>query len=178
MTIDTREIIIAALFGAWALVMPVFFHMLGLGGIFLPMLIPLLTMGFIISIPLAALNGFMIPFISSFLTGMPPLYPPLALVMAFEGAALAATASLAYRVLKWNLWISLLLAIAAERIVLAAAAIWIAPVFSFPPFMLSLGSLTASLPGIILMIFIVPIVIKGLEKFYSPLRRNGQQNPE
>ena len=173
MKINGKEIIIASLFGAWALVMPVFFHMLGLGGIFLPMLIPLLTMGFVISIPLAALNGFMIPFVSSFLTGMPSLYPPLALVMGFEGVSLACTASLAYRVFKLNLWISLFLAIAAERVVLILAAIWIAPIFSFPPYMLSLGSLTASLPGVVLMIIIVPTVIKALEKFYSPLRRDG-----
>jgi hypothetical protein len=148
--------------------MPIFFHMIGLGKAFLPMFIPLVTLGFFVSPVLALINGFMIPIISALLTGMPPLYPPLALIMACEGAALGGVASLAYRSLKWNVWVSLGLAIVSERIILVMAAIWIAPLFAIPPSLLSIGSLTISMPGIVLMILLVPVIVKSVNKFYTP----------
>ena len=169
MNIHPRELIIAALFDAWGLAMPVLFHAFGLGAVFLPMFIPLLIMGFFVGPATAVLNAFMVPLISALLTGMPPLYPPLAVIISFETAALAGIASLCYRTAGWNMWVSMIAAIAAERFVLAAAAIWIAPLFAFPPFMLSIGSLAASMPGILLLIVITPIVIKSIHKLQKPI---------
>lgn len=170
MRFDGKEIILAALFGAWGLALPVLFHMIGLGSIFLPMFIPLAIMGFFVNFPLALLNGLLIPIVSSLLTGMPPLYPPLAIIISIETGALAGIISLCYRYFKWNIWISLLLGIVVERIILVLAALWIAPVFDFPPYLLSLGSLTASMPGIILLIILVPLIVKSVERLYISKR--------
>ena len=168
MNIPPRELIIAALFDAWGLAMPALFHAFGLGAVFLPMFIPLLIMGFFVGPAAAALNAFMVPLISALLTGMPPLYPPLAVIISLETTALSATAALCYRTAGWNMWVSMFAAIAAERLVLAVAAVWIAPLFAFPPLMLSIGSIAASMPGILLLIIITPIVIKSIHRLQKP----------
>lgn len=167
MQFNGKEIVLAALFGAWGIALPVLFHMIGLGSIFLPMFIPLAIMGFFVNFPLALLNGLLIPIVSSLLTGMPPLYPPLAIIIALETGALAGTISLCYRYFKWNICVSLFIGIAVERTILVLAALWIAPLFDFPPYLLSLGSFTASMPGIILIIILVPLIVKSVERLHK-----------
>ena len=163
MTQRTRNMTFAALFGAAAIVMPILFHGLGLGSVFTPMFLPLLTMGFFVLPAYAGVVGFLSPWISAFLTGMPPLVP-IAPIMSVEGAALAGTASFLYQKMRLNFWLSLLAAIASERIVLLIAVLVVAPLLDLPATTLSLSALTVTLPGIALQMIIVPILVKILER--------------
>lgn len=93
------------------------FHAFGLGSTFLPMHIPVLLAGFVISIPFAITVGALTPFLSSVFTGMPPLFPVMP-YMVFELAAYGAVASILYRKLKVNVYISLIGSMIAGRIFL------------------------------------------------------------
>lgn len=79
------DYVLAGLFLAAALVLPVFFHALGLGSAFMPMFYPLALAGFLVAAPLAMITGVSAPLLSALLTGMPPFYPPIAFIMTAEG---------------------------------------------------------------------------------------------
>lgn len=63
-----REILVGALFAALGVIVPVLFHLVGLGRVFLPMHLPILAAGFFVSPIVAAATGFVTPWVSSFLT--------------------------------------------------------------------------------------------------------------
>jgi len=103
---SVKEMVLSALFTAIGLLLPVIFHAFGMGSTFLPMHIPVLLAGFVVSIPFAIAVGIVTPILSSLLTGMPPMFPVLP-YMVFELAAYGTVASLLYRRLKLNVYISL-----------------------------------------------------------------------
>ncbi|HSQ74575.1 MAG TPA: hypothetical protein VLT13_03415, partial [Bacteroidota bacterium] len=73
-----RELAYGGLFGAAALVIPFFFHLLHLGHLFMPMYIPLIALAFFVRPVVASLAGFIVPVLSGLTTGMPPFFPPVA----------------------------------------------------------------------------------------------------
>ena len=81
---------------ALGLTLPVVFHAVGLGSKFLPMLLPLLLNGFLSPLGWALFTGAVTPLTSALVTGMPPLYPPVAAVMSVECMVLAGVARLVY----------------------------------------------------------------------------------
>ena len=96
--------VVSALMAAFGITLPIAFHLVGMGNKFLPMLLPLLLNGFLSRFSWAAATGALVPPISGFLTGMPPLYPPIAWVMSIEGALMAGTASIVYRLTRKRIW--------------------------------------------------------------------------
>jgi hypothetical protein len=95
---QARDMVLGGLFGALGIVVPMLFHAVGLGKVFLPMYLPILALGLMVSWEVALIVGCATPLLSAVLTGMPPLAPPIAALMATELACLAAVASLARRV--------------------------------------------------------------------------------
>ena len=93
----SRELAYCGLFGAAALLLPVIFHLVRLGSIFMPMYLPLVALAFFVGPAAASMTAFVTPLISSALTGMPPFYPPVAVTMSLELAAMAAVISLVRR---------------------------------------------------------------------------------
>ncbi|MDZ7261925.1 MAG: class I SAM-dependent methyltransferase [candidate division KSB1 bacterium] len=183
--IPIQELVLAALFGALGLVLPIFFHALGLGSVFLPMFLPLLTLGFMVSVPTAVAVGLMTPIISSLLTGMPPIVPPIAPIMSVEAAAMAGLASWLYHNLRVNFWICLIGGILAGRLVLLLAVLFVAPLLGLPGEVLSISAVIIGLPGIVLQLVMVPALVKLLEnKFASypkkdcPMKNNIRNNRE
>ena len=71
----TRDLILAALFVALGLLLPVMFHAIGAGPVMLPMHIPVLLCGFICGWQYGAICGLIVPLLSSVITGMPPIFP-------------------------------------------------------------------------------------------------------
>ena len=128
-----RAIVISAAMGALALVLPVVFHAVGLGSKFLPLLLPLLLNGFFVPFRWAAATGAAVPLISALATGMPPLYPPVAFVLAIEGAVLGGLASAIYRRCERRLWPALVSAIAAGRLSTFLLTWAAAQAFGLPP---------------------------------------------
>lgn len=160
----TFQLILAALFTALGVLLPTAFHAVGMAGsIFLPMHIPVLLCGLIVGWQYGALVGILVPFISSILTGMPPIYP-MAVYMAFELATYGMVAGLLSK--KWGSLVSLLGAMLSGRIVLAIVQ-FIIMGFSGNGFVLNTflsGAFVTALPGIIVQIILIPIIMLALKK--------------
>lgn len=156
--------VVSAAMAALALILPIAFHAVGLGSQFLPMLLPLLLNGFLVPLPWALLTGATVPIISSFMTGMPPMYPPVALEMSLEGAAIGGIASALYAFPRRRLWLALLAAILISRL-LGLAAMWLlARMFDLPAGFVSAAMLIKGLPGVALQIVVVPLAIGQLRR--------------
>jgi len=158
---ELRSMVISAALGALALVLPLVFHMIGLGSRFLPMLLPLLLNGYLSAWPWAAATGILIPWVSAFSTGMPPIYPPVAAVMCLEGATLASVAAWSRRL---PLPVSLPLAILAGRAVAFAGSWALARLFHLPPAFASAALLVQGIPGVVLQLVVVPLVLRSLKR--------------
>jgi len=170
-----REVLVASLFGALGIVVPTLFHLVGLGRVFLPMHLPVLAAGFFVSPLVAAAVGFLTPWASSFLTGMPPL--PTAVLMSIELPVLSAVASTCYRTFGRRLregskggkivavLSSTIIAIVARIFVdLTLLATVVAPLLQLPAGAFGLASVLAGLPGIALQLTVVPAVVLTIER--------------
>jgi hypothetical protein len=157
-----RPMVIGAVMAALALVLPPAFHMVGLGSKFLPMLLPLLLNGFLVPLPWALFIGLMTPMVSSLSTGMPPLYPPIVVVVALEGATLGAVAAAVYRGRRERLWPALITAVVAGRAVALGASWILARYVGLPPALASAAMLIQGAPGVLLQLVVVPLVVRAL----------------
>ncbi|MCU0289629.1 MAG: ECF transporter S component, partial [Acidobacteria bacterium] len=59
------DLLLAGLFMALALVLPLLFHAIGLGSAFLPMFFPIIAAGFLVTLPAALVVGVMSPLVSA-----------------------------------------------------------------------------------------------------------------
>jgi len=172
---NLRAMVVSAAMGALALTLPVVFHAVGLGSKFLPMLLPLLLNGFLVPWSWAVLTGATMPLVSALLTGMPPLYPPVALIMSCEGVMLGGVAAIVYRASRPRVWPALLAAMVSGRAA-SFALIWIlAKYFGLPPVLASFATFLQSLPGVALQLTVVPLVVRALSKRRSLLFADDHQ---
>lgn len=154
---------------ALGLVLPVFFHMFGAGPTFLPMHIPVLLCGFVFGWQYGAICGFIVPLLSSVLTGMPPIFP-IAPAMMLELCTYGALTGFLYQKLRFNVYgnvyISLICAMIGGRIVSGAAnAIFMGLAnkpYGFAIFIS--GAFVKAIPGIIIQIVLIPILVLVLQK--------------
>jgi uncharacterized membrane protein len=170
---SVKEVVFSGLFITLGLVLPVVFHFFGLGKTFLPMHIPVLLAGFMLSVPYAAAVGALTPLLSSVITGMPPLFPIMP-YMVLELAVYAAVASILSRKLRLNIYISLILSMIAGRVA-AGIAVWFLVIFfeaKLPgPFAFIASAVTTGIPGIIIQIAFIPPMAALLRK--SRIFKNG-----
>ncbi len=164
-----RDVVISAAMGALSLALPAAFHAVGLGSRFLPLLQPLLILGFLVSPAWALATGALMPWVSALLTGMPPLYPPVAAVLSIEGAIIGGVAAAIYRRGRRPLWPALLLAILAGRAAGMASSYALARWFGLPAAFASLASLVQGLPGVALMLVAAPAVVIWARRREGPL---------
>ncbi len=163
-----RDISRAGLLGALGLALPMLFHLVGLGKVFLPMHIPILAGGFLLPPSLALLLGFVIPPLSTLLTGMPPVVPTLPL-MIWELASLGGVTALLYRRLKAGLWLSLLGGLIGDRLALLLAVFLLGNYLgiNLPPWGYVVGAVATGLPGIALQLVVIPPIVYWMEKRQS-----------
>ena len=126
---NTRRICWGALFIALGILLPITFHMVGMGKVFLPMHIPILLAGFFCGPAIGAMVGFITPLLSAVMTGMPPFMPPMAQIMVFELAAYGLLTGLLFNRFRLGVYPSLLLAMLAGRAVHGLVGYLIMPVF-------------------------------------------------
>lgn len=161
-----REMVMSGLFITMGLVLPVMFHFFGLGKNFLPMHIPVLLAGFILSLPYAIAVGVITPVLSSVITGMPPMFPVLP-YMVFELAVYAAAANVLSKKVKLNTYLSLIISMVAGRIV-AGIVVWgMIAIFGAKlpgPTVFIISAVTAGIPGIIIQLAFIPPMIILLKK--------------
>jgi len=148
---------------ATALAFPILFHAVGLGSMFLPMFIPVSLAGFLLP-PAAAISvGFLAPLVSAFLTGMPPLHPPIAVLMCAELTVVTGTISGLRRFRRLPTLTILALALAAERLVLLGGVLLLSRWWQLPPRLIGVSALAQGIPGIILILAVIPPLTKRLE---------------
>lgn len=167
MSYTGRDLLLGGLFLALALVIPVLFHAVGLGSAFLPMFFPILVAGFLVSWPVALMVGFTAPIFSALLTGMPPLFPPVAFIMMGEGLFLAGIPALLYQKYRWNVVITLVVTLAADRLVLLGGVLAASRWLHLPEGVLGLASLIRGLPGMALILVLIPPLVKKLQQRMS-----------
>jgi hypothetical protein len=133
------------------------------------MLLPLLLNGFLAPLPWAVGTALVVPWISALATGMPPIYPPIAGVVAVQGAAMAAVAAFLWRCTGKKIWVSLIPAVVAGRVVTLGATWVMAQLFSLPPAITSIAATVESLPGVALQLTVIPLVLHAIAKRRGPL---------
>ncbi|MBF4692071.1 ECF transporter S component [Fusibacter ferrireducens] len=161
-----QEMVLASMFIAIGIALPMIFHSFGLGSTFLPMHIPVLIAAFTLGFPYAVAVGMLTPLLSSLITGMPPLFPVMP-YMIFELGAYAAMGYYLGQKLKLNMYLALIGCMITGRLV-AGAAVWVLVLFfgaKFQgPVVFIISAVTTGLPGIIIQLLFIPPVILLLKK--------------
>lgn len=158
MNIRIQQITFSGLFISLGILIPILFHSLGIGKLFLPMFWPIAVCGFFLSMPFAISVGILTPILSTLMTGMPPI--PVVYKMIFELGFLSGTISFLYRKTRFGVFWLTLTGLFTSEIVLYFTAAAIAPILGLPPKLYAIGSLIHTIPGIITILVIVPWIIK------------------
>lgn len=160
--LSPRELAYCGLFGAAALLLPVLFHLVHLGHVFMPMYLPLCALPFFVRALPAAVTAALVPLLSGAATGMPPFYPPVAVFMSIELGVMAALIALS--VGRWpraNEWLVLIPVLLFGRVLYVALVYGFAQVIALPAGFMAALSFLSGWPGIILMAVVVPPVARA-----------------
>lgn len=164
---SVRKITFTALFISLGILFPQIFHMAGgpeAGEMFLPMHIPVLLAGMVLGPVSGGVAGAVTPVISCLLTGMPKL--PVMPFMVLELAVYGSSAGLLYINMRRNVYVSLIGAMAAGRIIKAAALAVFAYLFGLnvPPVISVLTAAAAGAAGILVQLIFVPVIAVACRK--------------
>ncbi len=160
MVINSRDMAYCGIFGAAALLLPIVFHALKLGHVFMPMYLPLVTLAFFANGGVAALTALLVPIISGAVTGMPPFYPPIAPVMSIELALLALLINwMRKKHSSMPVWLILFLALFAGRIINTALLYGAAIALDIPAGIIAGIAFFSGWPGVILMMIVIPRLV-------------------
>lgn len=163
-----KKLVYASMCLALALVLPFLTGQIPqVGAALSPMHIPVLLCGFLCGGPWAAVVGLVAPPLRFTLFGMPPF--PANAAMAVELATYGLISGLLYTKLpktKANIYISLITAMIAGRIVWGVARALLSGVFGTPlTFAIFWASaFTNAIPGIICHIVLIPILVMALRR--------------
>lgn len=160
--LSPRELASCGLFGAASLLLPVLFHLVHLGHLFMPMYVPLVTLPFFVRPRPAGITALLTPLLSGAVMGMPPFFPPVALFMALELGVMAVL--IAWAALRWpqaNEWAVLVPVLLLGRFLYVALVYAFSLVIELPAGFLAGLSLVSGWPGIILMLVVVPPVARA-----------------
>ena len=167
---DLRQIPLAALFAAMSVILPQFFHLLGLGAMFLPMFLTVMLGSMLLSRRFAFSVAIISPLVSWMLTGMPPLAPPVLPVMLIELIAISLLISTIRVHLHKPVWLALLIGIVVDRLLLFAIVTIIAPLFGFTHPLFSIALVMSGIPGIILQIITIPLAMRFIQQKFPQYR--------
>lgn len=173
-----RELAYAGLFGAAALLMPVLFHLIHLGRLFMPMYLPLMTLAFLVRPLPAVLTAAMTPLLSAAVTGMPPFYPPVAAFMAIELATMAGIVATVLA-LRPGTNARLLLAgtLVLGRAIYCGLVYGFALVIHLPPALTAGVSLLSGWPGIVLMLVAIPPIVRIVRQSSARRAAPSKEDP-
>ncbi len=156
-----KEIAFCGVFGAAALLLPTVFHLFHLGKVFMPMYLPLIILPFFVRSVPAAATAVIAPLLSGALTGMPPFFPPVAVIMAVELGCMAALIAISRALLpKIPILAILIPVLLLGRFLNMALVYGLSLCLNLPPAFLAAVSLMSGWPGIIMILATVPIIIK------------------
>lgn len=163
----TRDLVVSGLMLALGVIIPYIFHSTGIPGtMFLPMHIPVFIGGFLLPPYLAFALGILTPIINSLATGMPKLLP-IGIIMIFELGTYGLLTSILYRKIKLPPIIVMILAMLGGRI-MGGLGVFILAIFleiNLEPITYVIGAITAGIPGILIQVFILPILIHAITRY-------------
>ena len=158
---SVRELCLCALMIALCVIMPLFFHAVGLGGAFSPMHFPVLMCGL--------LCGILGPILSSLTTGMPGA--PMLISMIPELAVYGLVTGLLMRVIRTgkplaDIYLSMIPAMVLGRIVggIAKAFVLLSSAKSYSVAVWASAYFAETLPGTILQLVLLPMLVLALMK--------------
>ena len=163
-----RKMTYAALYLAIALVLPFLTGQIPeIGSMLSPMHIPVFLCGFVCGWPWGMAIGFVAPMLRMLLFGMPPFLTAIA--MTFELATYGLVSGVLYKLLPkkaWAIYVSLIVAMIAGRVVWGLARLVIAGVMgtSFTMALFIAGALTSAIPGIILHLILIPALVFAMQR--------------
>jgi hypothetical protein len=169
------DYVLAGQFLAAALALPILFHALGLGSAFMPMFYPLALAGFLVATPLAMIVGISAPLLSALFTGMPPFYPPIAFIMMAEGLLFTALPRPLQKLLRLPDWLALLVVLLLDRVLLAFLVQAMAGFMDLPPRLLGWAAVVRGLPGLALMLAVLPWIIPPMHAKKERIARRHVQ---
>lgn len=164
------DLTLAAMFLALGLALPFLTGQIPqIGGMLLPMHLPVLLCGLICGWKYGAAVGFILPPLRYVMFGMPPIFPT-GVAMAFELAAYGLLAGLLYSRSKWkcvvSLYRALIAAMVGGRIVWGVVRVLLTGVagsaFTWQMFMA--GAFLNAIPGIVLQLVFIPVLMVALDR--------------
>ena len=168
-----RDLIWGGLWGALALFLPLLLHPFGLGVHLMPMFLPLLIAACTLRLSTALILAVVIPLLSGAATGMPPLYPPVALLMVLEGTVMVLWLAGTYRRRRWNPYLCLAGAFLLQRLVRAGAILFLRELVELPAGWLLVPALLWGLPGAALQTAVIPPVVSRIRQRFEPGEVSG-----
>lgn len=168
-----RDLIWGGLWGALALFLPLLLHPFGLGVHLMPMFLPLLIVACTLRLSTALILSVAIPLLSGLATGMPPLYPPVALLMVLEGTVMTLWLAGSYRRWRWNLYLSLAVAFLLQRLVRIGFILLARELVELPVGWLMIPALLWGLPGAVLQTALIPPVVLKIRERVGPTEVSG-----
>jgi hypothetical protein len=159
-----RDMVWGGVWGALALFLPILFHPFGLGSHLMPMFLPLLIAGCTLHLRTSLILAVSIPLISSLFTGMPPLYPPIAILMILEALAMNLWLFWAYRKKRWNIYFALIAAFVIQRGVRIIFVMAAQEVITIPGSWLLIPVLLWGLPGVVIQTALIPWVLPKIKE--------------
>lgn len=165
---NVKNLVLAAMFLALGLIMPIFTAQIPkIGSMLLPMHLPVLLCGMICGWQYGGAVGLIVPMLRSVIFGTPPMFPT-AVAMTFELAAYGAVAGLLYSRLPKNLltlYCSLIATMLCGRVVWGIARALLSGIGgeAFTWKLFASGAFLTALPGIILQLILIPIIMVSLD---------------
>lgn len=162
---ETKRLVVSAFFIATGIILPLFFHYISFTGpVFLPMHLPVLLGGLLLSYRAGLIIGLATPLLSSLFTGMPPLL--ILPIITVELALYGLISGWLYQQQGRSCLTALLGAMVIGRIGTGAVLFIAAPLLGIdiPPMVYIFGALVKGLPGIILQLLIIPMVFRPLDR--------------
>lgn len=163
---QTLKLCTGALLLAAGILLPQVFHMIGgqaMGGILLPMHLPVFIAGLLLGPFYGCAIGIITPIISFFVTGMPPAgkLPFMLIELLTYGLAAGLL-----RKKNVNIYVSLILAQIAGRVANALALVFATYVLQLNvPAVITVGTaIVTGIPGLILQLVLVPAVVILIER--------------
>jgi len=130
------------------------------------MYIPLFALAFLTTPFAASLTAALVPLLSAVLTGMPPLYPPVAWIMSVEVSSMVLVTSLvAARFGDRNPVFFLFPVLVLGRFVNAALYYSVAELMDLPAGFLAGLSFFAAWPGVLLILVTTPAFVRLLKGY-------------
>ena len=160
----THDIVLTGIFIGMGILFPIMFNIIGMTGrVFLPMHILVMLAGIVCGAFYGMTAGIVVPFISSFISGTPAIYP-VAVYMAVELATYGILCGLLSR--RLGIILTLAISMIGGRLVLAVAQLILLGAagrqFTLEGFITA--SFITAVPGIILQFVAVPVIVRALRK--------------